>query len=274
MVAKVDYVVVGHVTADLVAEDRVLGGPASFASLTARAFGLRVGVLTSAAHDELLLAEMGDVQVVNVPAAHTTTYRNIYQGGTRMQYVSAVAEPLTAAHVPDVWQDAPLVQIAPVADEIDADVADVFQTDRLLLTPQGWMRRWDAQGRVDFKRWYNPHLLARALVTVLSEEDITAQPWLEAEYAAAADWLVITRGERGGTSYRQGVPSHYAAVPGSAVDVTGAGDVFAAALLVAWDRLQDVDAALHVAAALASHSIMRRGPASVPTRAEVTAALP
>ena len=53
--AEIEYLVVGHVCVDLVGEDRpgprpyVLGGSATYAALTARNLGQRVGVLTSAA---------------------------------------------------------------------------------------------------------------------------------------------------------------------------------------------------------------------------------
>lgn len=47
----VDYLVIGHVTQDLTPSGPVLGGTAAYAALTARAMGLRVGVVT-ACHPE------------------------------------------------------------------------------------------------------------------------------------------------------------------------------------------------------------------------------
>ena len=43
----VDYLVIGHVTEDLTPTGPRLGGTAAFAALTARAFGLRTGIVTS-----------------------------------------------------------------------------------------------------------------------------------------------------------------------------------------------------------------------------------
>ena len=42
----VDYLVIGHITVDLTPSGPVIGGSASYSALTARALGLRVGVVT------------------------------------------------------------------------------------------------------------------------------------------------------------------------------------------------------------------------------------
>ncbi len=43
----VDYLVVGHVAADVTPTGVQLGGTVSYSALTARALGLRVGIVTS-----------------------------------------------------------------------------------------------------------------------------------------------------------------------------------------------------------------------------------
>ena len=42
-----DYLVIGHVTADLENSDITLGGTAAFSGLTAKALGLKAGIITS-----------------------------------------------------------------------------------------------------------------------------------------------------------------------------------------------------------------------------------
>ena len=45
---QIDYLAIGHISVDIFDKRYVLGGTASFAALTARKLGQRVGVLTSA----------------------------------------------------------------------------------------------------------------------------------------------------------------------------------------------------------------------------------
>ena len=43
----IDYLVIGHLTVDLTPEGPRLGGTATYASLTAKALGMRVGIVSS-----------------------------------------------------------------------------------------------------------------------------------------------------------------------------------------------------------------------------------
>jgi sugar/nucleoside kinase (ribokinase family) len=278
MAGAVEYVLIGHLSADLTPEGRrVLGGTVSFAARVAHAFGLRVGLVTSAAADEPLLAELqqfvADIRVV--PAAVTTSFENHYSPLGRTQYLRGRAAPLTPAHVPDAWRSAPLVHLAPLAGEVDPALAACFPQAAVMLTPQGWLRQWDDTGLVRFKRWFDAAVLASLTVVVLSEEDIAPEPGLECLYAQAAPCVVVTRGEHGGTCYRAGEAFAYpAAHAGVVADVTGAGDVFATALLASWAALAgDFQAAVRVAARLAAQSVTRPGMAGAPTSEEVQAAL-
>ena len=57
-----DYLLIGHMTADLTPEGkRRLGGTVSYAARTAHAFGLRVRLLSSAAQGEPLLDELAAI---------------------------------------------------------------------------------------------------------------------------------------------------------------------------------------------------------------------
>ncbi|MEL6151294.1 MAG: carbohydrate kinase family protein [Chloroflexota bacterium] len=109
---------------------------------------------------------------------------------------------------------------------------------------------------------------------VLSEEDIVLAPELEAEYAAVANHFVLTRAENGGTHYDHGVSSTYSTPQVTVEQPTGAGDVFAAALLCGLHVLDgDVDAALHVAAVLGATAVTRDGWNGAPTADEVRTVL-
>ena len=272
------YLLIGHVTADLTPEgNRRLGGTASYAARTASAFGLHVRLLTSAAHDELLLAELEpyihEKQVI--PADSTSTFENIYdEQGRRTQYIRGVAAPIGVGDVPETWRSTPLVHLAPLTGEVDPALAHTFKNSVVLLTLQGWLRRWGDDGRVYFKRWFDPDVLKDINIVVFSEEDIAEAPDLEQAFAGAVEHLFVTRAERGGTYYHRGQPYHYTTPQLHEVNSTGAGDVFAAAVLASVPLLNfEMRAVSHVAAALGARAITRPWLEGSPTPDEVEAAL-
>lgn len=269
--SQIDYLLIGHVAADVIPGGRLLGGTVSYAARTAHAFGLKVGVLTSSKPDEPLLDELrAYAQVVTVPSEETTTFENIYKPEGRTQYVRHVGGRVSVADVPQEWLNTPLVHIAPLTDEVDDDVALMFNQAKIqMLTPQGWMRRWDADGRVWFKPWFNEQVVRAMDVVVFSEEDIEEAPDLEEKYRQVAKRLVVTRGYHGGRYYVNGEQALYAAVETDSVDPTGAGDIFAASLLATYHEFGDFVMAIRAAAAIAAYSITRTGLEGAPTQREV-----
>jgi sugar/nucleoside kinase (ribokinase family) len=278
MPTAVDYLLIGHATADLTPQGRFLGGTVSYAARTAHAFGLRVGVLTSGAKDEPLLKELAPyATVISLDAAETTTFENIYLPEGRIQYLRGRADLLTLADVPQEWRSAHMVHLGPLDDEVDPSIAESFSNATTLLTLQGLLRRWDADGRVHFRRWHNPEALKRVDLVVFSEEDIIAAPDLEHDFAGSVEHLFVTRADKGGTYYHNGQAAHYATPQVEVINPTGAGDVFAAALLCTLHLLKDqphrMQRATQVAAQLAATSVTRFTLEGTPTPDEVKAAL-
>ncbi len=270
-----DYLLIGHITADLTPGGRIAGGTVSYAVRTAAAFGLRVAVLTSTLPDEPLLdAIRAHAEVVSIPAAATTTFENIYTPEGRIQYVRGVAAPIGPDDIPEPFRGARLVHFAPIAGELAPDVACCFPQATRLLTLQGWLRQWDADGRVRFKRFFHHDALQAIGTVVFSEEDIVEAPDMEAEYAATVEHLFVTRAEKGGTYYHDGVPHPYVTPQVQLVHPTGAGDVFAASLLASLPLFDgDPLRAVQVAARLGAISVTRYGLDSAPTPQEVAAAV-
>jgi sugar/nucleoside kinase (ribokinase family) len=268
-----DYLLIGHMTADLTPNGRKLGGTVAYAARTATAFGLKVGVVTSVGLGEVLLNELAPHlgEIVVVPALQTSTFENIYLETGRQQYLRGVASPIRYQHIPDNWRDASLVHFGPLTGEIDlVDILPPFDAATTMLTAQGLLRQWDDDGLVTFKRWYDAAALRLLDWLVLSEEDIVLAPELEQEYAQAANNFVLTRAEKGGTYYANGTPSEYETPPVTVTQPTGAGDVFAAGLLCALHVLGgDVARSLQVAARLGATSVTRDGWEGAPTSEEV-----
>ncbi len=275
MTLRPDYLLIGHMTADLTLDGRLPGGTVSYATRTAAAFGLRVALLTSAAAGDPLLNSLKPYSdVVSLPATETTTYENLYTPAGRVQYVRGVAAPIGVPDLPPHFLGAPLVHIAPIADEVDPQIAHVFKDSTVLLTLQGWLRRWDADGRVHFKRWFDPDVLRSIDIVVFSEEDVVKSPQMEQEFARSVKHLLVTRAEKGGTYYHEGEPFDYTTPQVDLVNPTGAGDVFAASLLASLPALDhDLPAAIRVAARLGAASVTRYLLDGTPTPDEAQAAL-
>jgi sugar/nucleoside kinase (ribokinase family) len=270
MASSIDYLLIGHMTADLTPNGRTIGGTVSYAVRTAHAFGLRCGVLTSAAANEPFLDQLRPyAEIVSIPAESTSTFENIYTPEGRIQYIRGVAAPLLPGFLPLAWRDAPLVHLAPLTDEVDAAFADLFPDSKTMVTLQGWLRRWDDDGRVRFKRWFDEHVIKTLDLIVLSVEDITEAPDMQAELAQTGNHVFVTEAENGGIHYDHGEARRYPTPQVEVINPTGAGDVFAASLLCAWHKLGDLDRAARVAAILGAKSVTRFGLDSAPTPEEV-----
>ncbi|MBN2394204.1 MAG: ribokinase [Anaerolineae bacterium] len=272
--APIDYLVIGHVTHDILPNGaRVLGGTVSYASLTAAALGRAVGIVTSASADADLAPLDKLATLVRQPAPATTTFKNVYVNGHREQYVYTFAAPLTPEVVPQSWLKTPIVHLGPIMRECDPKLADYYAGEAFLgLTPQGWMRSSDARGHVFPIAWAEAeYLLPLASAVVLSIEDIGDNWDLATHFARQTRLLVVTCGWNGGTIFIDGQPTTFSAVPVTQVDPTGAGDIFATAFFIAMASSAQPLAAARFAACLAAHSVTRIGLASAPHPDEVAA---
>lgn len=273
-----DYLLIGHITADYIDDgastQRAPGGTVVYSARTASAFGLSVGVVTSAHPNDPVLASLAIGTTVLKPAERTTTFTLAYTDEGRRLTLRDRAGVLDLGDVPDAWRRAPFVHLAPIADELDASLLSGFPAAQVLLTPQGLLRTWDKAGRVRFRRWLDPSLLRFVAIVVMSEEDIADEPGLEDQFAAHVRHVFITRAERGGTYYCDGVPINYGSTPSQMLYPTGAGDIFAAALLATLVRTSgDMRRATRVAAQLGATSVLRPGLKGVPTPQEAEIAL-
>ena len=268
----IDVLLIGHITVDLLPRGRMLGGTVAYAAPVYAAFGHRVGVLTSAAYNEDLLGQLLPYgEVVSLPAENSLTYENVYSESGRQQFVRATAAPLSYAHIPVGWTDAPYLHMGPLAAEIDPrELARSFPQATKMLTLQGMLRRWDVDGMVKFQPWFDEAALRSIDIIVYSEEDIRLYPQLTDDLRRICKHVVVTNGRDGGSHYHDGGVMRYDSIAVEPRDLTGAGDVFAAALLGALPRLDgDVAAAARLAGRLAAYSVTRAGLDSAPTQDEI-----
>jgi sugar/nucleoside kinase (ribokinase family) len=267
-----DYLVVGHVTKDVVPEGFVLGGTVTFASLTARNLGRRAAVLTRSAPLTGLAGYLQGIALHVVPAAETTTFENVYTPTGRTQYLRAAAPPIPIDAVPAAWRAARVVHLGPVAQEVPPDLADTFGVRTLIgVTPQGWLRAWDSSGLVQTPApWPTAErVLERADVLIFSPEDVGGDPTLVRHYAEMARLAVVTHHRDGCVVWQHGRQERFPAFAVDEVDPTGAGDVFAAAFLLGYGDTRDSTESARFANCAASFVVEGRGAAAIPTLDQV-----
>ena len=259
-----------------------LGGAVTYASCALARLGLRVGAVVgvdaqAATATELEALEAAGAVVIRVPLASGPVFELAEAPSGRRVRCLATSDRLPIFSVPRAWlvKGTPAF-LAPVAGELGADWTAVGG-DELALGWQGLLRDLRA-GEVVRRTPPSRHpLLDVATLVGLSREDVSPDTPVSdlAPLLAPGATLVFTDGERGGDAVSVqpdgpvGEIRPYTAVASDrAVDPTGAGDVFLAAMLAA-----RVDSSLGpellVAAAAASLTVEGPGIDGVPDRAAV-----
>lgn len=278
----VDFLAVGHVTRDLASNDPesndyTLGGTASFAAVTATKLGRHATVITRAAADMDLSALPAEATLHILPTLVTTTFANIYSDQGRIQYCYTPAAPIQAGDILPELRRPKVALLGPVANEIDADVAALFDRDTLVgAVPQGWLRSWDETGRVHSRPWLNaasilPHLDA----VILSWEDIEGDLSRLDFLIESVPVVVLTVAANGSVLYRRETDGSISVTPvpprpvRELRDPTGAGDIFATAFLLRWQETGDPRLAARYANVTASFGIEDKGLSGIPTHHQV-----
>ena len=265
----IDYLAIGHLTVDLTLSGPVLGGSVAYSALTARALGLRVGIV-SAWGGEISLAALDGIPIVAVEAAHSSTFENIYTPVGRVQYIRHVAPRIDYEMVPAVWRRAGIIHLAPLAQELDPVLPADFHPALLGLTPQGWMRAWDGDGRIQPCAWVqSERALAGAGAVVLGADDVGRDEERIESLAQHTALLAVTEGAAGARLFWHGDSRRFRALTVDEVDATGAGDIFAAAFFVRLAKTHDPWEAARFATRIATISVTRPGLQGVPTQDEV-----
>jgi hypothetical protein len=266
----IDYLAIGHIAIDQTPEGLCLGGTAVYASLTARALGLRAGVVTCWGA-ELPLDALQGIPVVSFTAERSTTFENIYTSSEgRIQILHSVAPGLEYYHVPESWRTASVVHLGPVAQEVNPSMARNFPSSFIGVTPQGWLRGWESDGRVYASEWPEAaFVLERAGAAVISLEDVDYDEQRIDEMAASCHVLVVTEGSSGVRLYWNGDVRRFSSPRMTEVDSTGAGDIFAAAFFFRLYATRDPWEAARFAVQLGAISVTRPGLSGIPTPDEI-----
>jgi sugar/nucleoside kinase (ribokinase family) len=257
----VDLLVVGHVTRDEVDGGVRLGGAASYAALAAACLGHETALVTVAPPDDPLLEPLRHAPRLTVHCIRSevmTTFALDYTGTRRQLWLRRRARPLTLDEVPADWRRPRVAYVGAVAGECGAGFVRGLGASFVGAGLQGWLRRTDADGRVQ------PAALAEAPelldppplnVAIVSEEDHPGAEGVAQAQVARGATAAITRGARGATVWTAKERVEVPAAPAREVDPTGAGDVFGVVLTLELARGTPLLAAGHAAAAAAARVV-------------------
>ncbi|MEO5940067.1 MAG: PfkB family carbohydrate kinase, partial [Candidatus Limnocylindrales bacterium] len=246
-------VVVGSAARDLAEDDPRgwrLGGGVSYSALTTARLGLPtaaiVGVDAEAATAaELDLLRDAGVDVHLVLLEHGPIFVNIERPEGRLQLCGGHSDPVPISAVPDAWRAAPGWILAPVAAELPPAWAEVPAAEAIVAVGwQGLLRELEAGQPVRHIAPRPDPIIRRADLVGMSRDDVDRAIPLADLYGLLRRGasLAVTQGDHGGLIVHGARGDHeaalelrhYPAIPShAAVDPTGAGDVFLAALAAA-----------------------------------------
>jgi len=257
--AHVDYLIIGHIARDLTPNGVMAGGTVTYSGQIAQALGYQTAVLTSCDPNFDGLSALSGLAVTNIPSDTTTTFENVYTDKGRVQTIHERATNIKVSHLPESWRDPNIVHLAPIADEVEPDFSRQFPDSLIGMTPQGWLRAWDDDGRVQPKEWPAARReLPLADVVILSMEDLTniEMFW---QYWEWSNLLVLTGGAKGCIVIEDETAVRVPSPTVTEKDATGAGDIFATAYLIRYHQTGDALAAAHFANTVAAYSVTCTG---------------
>ncbi len=258
-----DLITIGHFTIDRIFPPRILtskpmlGGPPTYVSLAARKLGANAAVISKVGGDfpseYVMWLKKNGVDLFGLKQirdAPTTRFLLKYRRrGRQLQLVSR-APSICPADVPNSLR-AKAAHAAPVANELSTGIFDKLRglTDTLSLDPQGFLRRFDAQGNAKLAKWEETGILQQIDVykSSLSEIKVATgltnlQLAMQKIHSYGPRIVIVTRGTKGSSLLTNGeICEIPACKPRVVKDLTGAGDAFMGAFLA--EHIQGKDPA-------------------------------
>ena len=196
-----------------------------------------------------------------------TTFDYSWSGDKRTQRLTRVAPALGPAGVPDEWLESDIWHLGPVANEIDQTIIRRVPNGSFVgATPQGWMRKTDANSVVISRPWSPAaELIARLNALVFSRDDLPSAEGLAKKWSESGPVVAVTAAGNGATVFANGRVESVPAYSVVARNELGAGDVFAAVFFVCLAGRSDPIAAARAANAAAAIVVSHDDPSDLAT---------
>lgn len=266
-------------TPHMSSEDRILSGCSTNACLAARKLGLHPVALVGNVGQSFASRFREDMKRYGVEGfisevgADTGGFKLVYDDrGDRTLDVIGVAGPIKFDKIPRTCLSARYILLGPILAEVDLRLVGSLKTSssaRIFLDPQGIIRIVGPDGRVQHKA--NESELRRLLAQV----DIVKPNEMEARVMTGSadpvknavtlhEWgapiAIVTLAERGSIVYDGASLYRIPAFKTTAIDPTGAGDVYAGSFIREYTRSNDLLKAGVFASAAASMMVEHVGP--------------
>ncbi len=251
-----NVLVAGFITIDRIdlAQRQItsIGGPPCYAGLLCARFGFDVMPLTKVGPDfpdeQIVWLARNGLQLRAMDrssAKKTTRFKLVIKGSERVLYLVERCEDLTVEQVPDKQFNASL--ISPLAHEISIQVFEEVRkrSDFCFLDPQGFVRMFDASGRVVVDSWNDDKVLGNVDALKMDLEEANALTGTTNGKAALVKLskkvrkAVVTRGSDPALVLEGNKISQVEVPKVKDLDSTGAGDIFAGALISCFLRSRD-----------------------------------
>ena len=229
-----------------------IGGPPCYAGLVCARFGFDVTPLTKVGPDfpdeQIVWLARNGLQLSAVDRSSskkTTRFKLVIKGEERSLYLVERCEVLGIEQVPDRQFNASL--ISPLAHEVSTQLFEEVRkkSDFCFLDPQGFVRVFDASGKVYIDSWSDEKVLGNVDALKMDLEEANALTGTTNGKAALVKLskkvrkAVVTRGAEP-TLILDGNKISQVEVPKvKVVDSTGAGDIFAGSLISCFLRSRD-----------------------------------
>ena len=265
--------IVGALTIDVFPGRTATGGAVAYAARATAAFGERAGILTvAAANADLTPLATHDVRAVASDTTLSFAHSHV-DDHRELRLLSRPSRRLSLAHLPRAWRRPEVLILAPLLDD-DIDLLSFAALEGVrhrALLAQGLQRAVGQSSAITMATTPSDalfHPLTRVFNVFLSDQDIADWPAEALDRVARhVRRLVVTRGSAGADIHDGGPVTHVDATPATVIDTTGAGDVFATALILA-EEAGDADAA-RLASAYAAACVALPGASPLPPRAVV-----
>lgn len=283
---KFDLAIIGHIVLDYIArKNRVygpqLGGPCTYAGLSAKALDGKVVPISKVGEDFgmkrlLWLRSQGiSISHIQIAGPSTTSFRINYHNGGRSMKVTSICDPINDEDLPRL-PAASAVHIGPVLNEVSPALAmRLAESDSVVgLDPQGYVRRLDSKGMVQARKWRHSKLLRRIEVLKVSKEELPTiagtRGGVRKLSKLGPEIVLLTKGPQG-TIVSSRESGTFSVPPyGTEIrDRTGAGDALVGAFLVTWVRTGDMLWSAAVGAAVSSFVVARTDFADFGSRKQI-----